>query len=180
METDQSKSMQKMQGALWIAGLTFGAIIIAALILFILPSPPPTSVVDEVATTTEAVLSDAETVATPAPTAPPSASQYPPPGARIMQNGVYVTIIHFNGTSFTPSALTISRGEEVRFINTSNLTMDVGSQNPNASSPAYAQINQPMAKGKGGVYQLSFTEVGVWAYANQTGSTPIKGTISVK
>lgn len=180
METEQSKSMQKMQGALWVTALTFGAIIIAALILFILPSPPSTEVGDEVATTTEEAVSEVETVSAPVPTTPSTQSQYPSPGTRIMQNGVYVTIIHFNGKSFTPNTLTISRGEEVRFINTSNLTMDVGSQNPNASSPAYAQINQPMAKGKGGTYQLSFTEVGVWAYANQTGTTQITGTINVK
>jgi plastocyanin len=182
METEQqTDAVKKMQSGLWIAALIFGAIIIGALLLFILPSPQSSGESSEVATTTEEVT--AETAASPEAAKPaPSGttSNYPAAGSRFMQNGVYVTVIHFNGKSFSPNSLTVNRGEEVRFVNTSNLTMDVGSQNPNASSPAYSALNQPMAKGKGGTYQIALTETGVWAYANQTGGTTITGVVNVR
>lgn len=184
METEQKNNStdagKNMTGALWAAGITFVAIIILAVVLFALPSPSKNTENAGVATTTEeAVTTETAEAKKPVPVATPSAT-YPAAGSRIYQNGVYVTVVHFDGKSFNPASLTITHGEEVRFVNTSNLTMDIGSQNPNASSPAYSAFNQATAKGKGGTYQIGLTEVGVWAYANQTSNPMIKGNVYVK
>ncbi len=185
METEQKTpshdATKNMSAAMWAAGIMFAAILVLVVILFVIPGPARAPVQGELATTTEEVASEVkEEAATtkPAPSAP--ASSYPAAGSRFIQNGVYVTVIQFNGKSFNPASVTITHGEEVRFVNTSNLTMDIGSQNPNASSPAYSALNQPAAKGKGGTYQIGLTEVCVWSYANQTSNPTIKGVVNVK
>ncbi|MBX9765197.1 hypothetical protein K2X83_00990 [Patescibacteria group bacterium] len=183
METEQKTpapdAAKNMTGAVWAAGISFVAIIILAILLFVIPRPA-NAPENGAATTTPSVETQA-----PGATAKPAgstsgSSSYPAAGSRFMQNGVYVTAIHFNGKSFNPENVTITHGEEVRFINTSNLTMDIGPQLPNASSPAYSALNQPAAKGKGGTYQVGLTEIGVWAYANQTSNPQIKGIVNVK
>lgn len=166
----------KNMGAFWAAGLGLVVITILAVLLFVVPGP--TKSTTDTATTTEEVAGDTTAPQKPAGTA--TSGSYPAAGSRLMQNGVYVTVIHFNGKSFNPASVTITHGEEVRFVNTSNLTMDIGNQIPNASSPGYSALNQPAAKGKGGTYQVGLTEIGVWAYANQTSNPPIKGTVIVK
>ncbi len=183
METEQKvptpDTAKNMTGAMWAAGISFAAVIILAVLLFVLPSPSKTPTENGAATTT------GETAATPAPAKPASGGasasvSYPAAGSRLYQNGVYVTVIHFTGKAFNPESVTITHGEEVRFVNTSNLTMDIGPALPNASSPAYSALNQASAKGKGGTYQVGLTEVGIWAYANQTSNPQIKGNVYVK
>ncbi len=178
-KTPAPDAAKNMTGVMWAAGISFAAIIILALLLFILPSPSKNAA-DSTATSTEEVAGT-DTTVTPKPSASAGAqSSYPAAGSRLMQNGVYVTVIHFTGKVFNPASVTITHGEEVRFINTSNLTMDIGPQQPNASSPTYAALNQASAKGKGGTYQVGLTDIGVWAYANLTSNPAIKGTITVK
>lgn len=178
-KTPAPDTAKNMTGALWAAGISFAAIIILAVLLFVLPSPAKNNT-DSTATSTEEVVGTDTTVAPkPAGDTSPTTS-YPAAGSRFMQNGVYVTAIHFNGKAFNPASVTITHGEEIRFINTSNLTMDIGNQTPNASSPGYSALNQASAKGKGGIYQVGLTDIGVWAYANLTSNPPIKGVITVK
>ncbi|MBY0538918.1 hypothetical protein K2P56_00595 [Patescibacteria group bacterium] len=165
----------KNTGALWAVGLSFVVIIILAVLLFVIPSPAKNTT--DTATTTEEVVGDTATPVKPTST---ETASYPAAGSRLMQNGVYVTVIHFTGKAFNPASVTITHGEEVRFINTSNLTMDIGPQQPNASSPSYSALNQASAKGKGGIYQVGLTDIGVWAYANLTSNPPIKGIVNVK
>lgn len=174
-KTPAPDAAKNMTGALWAAGVSFAAIIVLAILLFVLPGPAKDAV-NSTATSTEETAVDA----VEKPTAAPAQSAYPAAGSRLYQNGVYVTVIHFTGKAFNPASVTITHGEEIRFINTSNLTMDVGPQQPNASSPVYAALNQASAKGKGGTYQVGLTDIGVWAYANLTSNPAIKGTITVK
>jgi plastocyanin len=177
-KTPAPDAAKNMTGALWAAGISFVAIIILSVLLFVIPNPSKNST-STTASTTEEVATEA-TPAASKPAVTESSASYPAAGSRLMQNGVYVTVIHFNGKAFNPAAVTITHGEEVRFVNTSNLTMDIGNQTPNASSPGYSALNQAMAKGKGGTYQVALTDVGVWAYANLTSTPQIKGVIMVK
>jgi plastocyanin len=183
METQQKPptpdTEKNLTGAMWAAGISFAAVVILSVLLFVLPSP--SDVPSGTATTTdESVVTEVAKPAKPASGASSAVASYPTAGSRFLQNGVYVTVIHFNGKSFNPESLTLTHGEEVRFINTSNLTMDIGPALPNASSPGYSALNQPAAKGKGGIYQIGLTEIGVWAYANQTSNPAIKGIVNVK
>lgn len=177
-KTPAPDAAKNMTGALWAAGISFIAIIILSVLLFVLPNPSKNST-DSTATTTEEVAGGSSASA-PKPAGSAAQSSYPAAGSRFMQNGVYVTVIHFNGKAFNPAAVTITHGEEVRFVNTSNLTMDIGNQTPNASSPGYSALNQAGAKGKGGTYQVGLTDIGVWAYANLTSTPQIKGVVTVK
>lgn len=101
-------------------------------------------------------------------------------GARTFEKGVYVTTIYFTTKGFVPQTLVIDHGEEVRFVNKTTLTMRVGSQTAsNASSLHYSAISDPRAQPKGGTYQISLTQPGIWSYYNLTGQ-PFTGSVTVK
>ena len=92
-----------------------------------------------------------------------------------------MNIVRFNGTLFSPDILVVNSGEAVRFVNSSNLTMRVGSRPECLSSTYYSSISQPSAEGEGSTYEFDFTQPGIFSYQNipSTGG-PIYGIVFVR
>lgn len=130
-------------------------------------------------TTDEVVLEETTTGATTPAAKPSTPTSSGEAGKRFMQNGVYVTIVEYSDTGFNPSKLEINRGEEVRFVNKDNETMYIVADNK-LSSPVYAQLNMPNSLGKGGTYQLAFTQPGIFSYQNVNKNWKPAGQIFVK
>lgn len=97
---------------------------------------------------------------------------------RVRENGKYITLISYDGENFNPPIITIKKGESVRFINKSNLTMRIVS-NVFDGMPIYRGFNQAQSVGKGGTYELSIPDVGTWGYHNLNGNAGIIGIINV-
>ena len=179
---EPEKETRRTSAAMWAAGVSFAAIIILGLLLFLVPAPKggEKGADGQATTTTETAADVSPQKPAGGGTAKPAA-QYPAAGTRLYEKGVYVTVIHYNGKAFVPDAVTVAPGEEVRFINTSaNLTMDIGSQPGGVSSPYYAAYNQPTATGKAGTYQVSFPQPGIFSYQNMIGTPAVKGIIYIK
>lgn len=156
---------------LWALGISGLVILALAALLFWLPAPTKNAeqATDSDTTQGSPALSGAVNKNTASSGA----------GARTFEKGVYVTTVFLTNSGFVPESVVINKGEEVRFVNKTSLTMRVGSQVENLSSPVYSAIADPKAESKGGTYQRSFTDAGLWAYFNMTGD-PFKGTIFVK
>lgn len=160
-------------------------LLLVGLVAFYIGGYAPDSLfpdITEMATTTEETAdAEDETEAKPSTTqtAPKPAAQSGDAGKRIFQNGVYVTIVEYSEAGFNPSKLDIARGEEVRFVNKDNETMMVVGD-AKLSSRAYAQLKMPTSVGKGGTWQLSFIEPGIFSYTNVNKPYKPSGQIFVK
>lgn len=95
-----------------------------------------------------------------------SAASGSPAPERIFENGYYVTIVYYDGKHFIPDEVTVDAGEAIRFVNTSNLAMRVGSRVENLSSVEYSAIAQPTAGGTGAEFELRLSKPGIWSYEN--------------
>ena len=131
--------------------------------------------------TPEAVTTEEPAPATPAvktPAATRAETAYTE--TRKLENGRYVTTVTLTSTGFVPQIVTVSRGENVRFLNKSGGSMRISS-NEFQGVPLLSSLNQEKSVGTNGIYEVALTEVGVWGYRNGigTGSTPT-GIINVK
>jgi plastocyanin len=97
---------------------------------------------------------------------------------RVRESGKYVTLVSYDGENFNPQVITIKKGENVRFVNKSNLTMRIVS-NVFDGMPIYRGFNQAQSVGKGGTYELSIPDLGTWGYHNLNGNPGIIGIINV-
>lgn len=133
-----------------------------------------------VVTETSSDTSTVETPKTPTVTKPSTtSSQSAGAGVRTFEKGVYVTQVNYTENGFVPATLEIQHGEEVRFVNKTSLTMRVAADEKLSAIP-YQRINQPQSVGKGGTYQVAFTEKGVFSYVNLN-TKPVKtGNVYVK
>ncbi len=113
--------------------------------------------------------SDEPTADTIAPSAEEGVVSDIRPGERVIENGVTTTLVYLTTEGFLPEEVTITAGEEVRFINRTEGAMRVGARS-NLSSPFYATVVQPDVVSYGGVYQVGLTRVGLWSYENLTSS----------
>ncbi|OGD68206.1 hypothetical protein A2996_02375 [Candidatus Campbellbacteria bacterium RIFCSPLOWO2_01_FULL_34_15] len=82
----------------------------------------------------------------------------------ITPEGVY--LIYYYKSGFSPNDLTIKRGTSVRFINKSSTSMRVFATDQ--SDLFHKQLNQSQTVGYDGVYEYTFTQVGLWEYTNAT------------
>lgn len=97
---------------------------------------------------------------------------------RVLEGGKYVTIVTLTNTGFTPKVAEITRGESVRFINKSGSAMRIASDQDNGV-PLYIALNQEKSVGQGGIYELTFSEPGIWVYNNLSNPLGI-GVVYVK
>jgi len=157
-----------------------GIVLVFSLILagytFLSPTTPtetPNAAVTE--KTTETV----NTVTTPKSSTPKAVSgTASQAGKRLYENGVYVTVIEHGTYGFTPASLEIKAGEEIRFVNVTNLTMHIIADEKN-SSVAYRDFNQPNTLGKGGAYQIALTQPGIFFYYDLNSNPRASGIITV-
>lgn len=153
-------------------GLFATIIVIAAAIYFFgsKRSEAPTVAEGNTATTTS------ETAAPPPKSAKSSSSG--------SQSAVYPTmakdgsyLVTYDNSGFHPKSLSIVRGKSVRFVNNSTKAMRIGSTD--TTNPVPQALSQPKTVGKGGVYDYTFNDAGVYNYANMNNTTD-KGTVEVK
>ena len=97
---------------------------------------------------------------------------------RVLENGRHVSIVSLTDRGFVPKVVELYRGETLRFVNTSGNAMRIASDEFEGV-PIYNGLTQEKSVGKGGIYQLEFTEAGVWAYYNLANPDVI-GVVYVK
>lgn len=106
--------------------------------------------------------------ATPANTISPadvSESHVSASVSTVKEGDHYVSIIRYNGDTFNPRILIVNRGENVRFVNGSTLSMRIEANNA-ATTTSPAMYQQAQSVGHNGAYELSFESAGVWIVKN--------------
>ncbi|MEK7613804.1 MAG: hypothetical protein AAB439_02975 [Patescibacteria group bacterium] len=115
-----------------------------------------------------------------APSASVTTPSVPQGGQRIIENGIPVTLIYLTTLGFSPNEVTITAGEEVRFVNKTDGVMRVGTK-ANASTSYYSSFAQPNAVGKGGTFQIGLIREGLWTYENLNApSSGVTGVVYIK
>lgn len=161
------------------SALILAVVIIAGLVWYIMSSSPAQ------APTTSEIKTDTPTPTTPTktvkstPTAVTPSTTTSGAGSRIYDKGQWVTLIYLTNSGFSPAQLEIKAGEEVRFVNKTSLTMRVVSDDK-LSNSFYAYFNQAQSVGKGGTYQLSLMQPGIFIYYNLNSDPRVSGQIIVK
>ncbi len=97
---------------------------------------------------------------------------------RVLENGRYVSTVSLTSTGFLPKVVEINKGETVRFVNKSGSAMRIASDDF-GGTPLYVGLNQEKSVGQNGIYELTFTDTGAWAYHNRTAPSVI-GVVYVK
>lgn len=87
-------------------------------------------------------------------------------------------VVVYTDSGFSPSPLTIQKGETVTFTNESNRGMWVASDvyPTNQLLPGFDQLSTVP---KAGIYEYTFVKVGMWKYHNQVNHTD-EGIVIVK
>ena len=99
----------------------------------------------------------------------------PSPSPIIVKNGSY--LVSYKNSGFTPVTLTIKRGKSVSFVNNSDKAMSITAVDQNSN--VYRQLNQEQSVGRGGTYDFTFTDPGIWVYTNRN-NPAVRGTIIVE
>ncbi|MBI3634105.1 MAG: cupredoxin domain-containing protein [Candidatus Yonathbacteria bacterium] len=125
----------------------------------------------EQATTSATTLPVAHSVTkTTTTTSAPKASS-----VTILKDGSY--LVSYTDRGFVPATLEIKTGKSVHFVNNSNKAMSLTTTEPN--SQIYGEFNQGKTVGKGGSYDFTFLQSGVWSYVNRNNQVD-KGVVIVK
>ena len=90
---------------------------------------------------------------------PNSESQLP----SVTKDGVY--LVYYFNDGFYPNVLQVRQGSSVRFINKSDNSMRIFTTND--QEYRFNQLNQSQTVGKGGTYDFTFIDKGIWNYFNQ-------------
>ena len=80
--------------------------------------------------------------------------------------------VRYTSTGFIPATLEIIRGQNVKFVNDTTLTMWVAS-NDHPTHTLYPGFDQGRSVGKDGTFNFIFTEPGTWKYHNH--NSPSQG-----
>lgn len=98
---------------------------------------------------------------------------------RIKENGVYVTTVNYTVDGFVPPIVYINAGEAVRFVNKNEDSMRIVS-NEYQSLTLYSGFGQEKTVGKGGKYEFTFNQKGVWGYNNLNSNPKVYGIVYVR
>lgn len=95
----------------------------------------------------------------------PNGPDYTPPGAggETAAPNVQVTEVDYNGSSFSPSTVTIKKGDYVFFKNTGTTAFWPAS-NPHPTHTDYPGFDALQSIAPGGEYKFQFNNVGTWGY----------------
>jgi hypothetical protein len=118
------------------------------------------------------------TVSNDTPTPTKSGVKHTTSGTFI-ENGHLTSVITYDGTKFSPRILVLNKGNNVRFVNTSTLTMQIQMTTTGATQTV-KQFTQSTSVGKGGIYELSLAEPGTWNVLNLNASPKISAVISIQ
>lgn len=94
------------------------------------------------------------------------------------QNTPQVFAVHITSSGFSPSTITISKGDYVQFINDDTASHEPAS-NPHPTHTDYPGFDAgaPIATGK--YYRFQFEKIGTWGYHDHLHSN-LTGTVIVK
>jgi plastocyanin len=87
-------------------------------------------------------------------------------------------IVHYTASGFNPKTIEIKRGEAIKFVNDTNQSIWVAT-NDHPTHTLYPGFDQGKSAGKGGTFIFTFTEAGSWKYHNHNKPSD-QGTIVVK
>lgn len=93
----------------------------------------------------------------------------------ILKDGSY--LVSYTDRGFVPSSLEIKTGKSVHFVNNSNKAMSLTTTDPD--NQVYGEFNQSKTVGKGGIYDFTFLQPGLWNYVNRNNQGD-KGVVVVK
>jgi plastocyanin len=114
---------------------------------------------------------------TAAPSKPATAA--PASATRLLENGRYVSVVYWTAKGFDPAVVLMNKGEEIRFINKTTLTMRVSFEKSGAPNDI-SGINQETSVGKDGKYQVAVNDPGTWTFYNLNGDKTKIGVLTVK
>lgn len=89
-----------------------------------------------------------------------------------------VKSVTYTNTGFSPSTITIKKGETVKFTNQSDTSMWVASD-PHPTHTILSEFDEKISVGKGASYEFEFEKVGTWGYHNHFSPSKI-GTVIVE
>lgn len=174
-------STRRVEPFWWLIIALGVCIVLLGVFMFWVSDTSPTAAVKTFFSSSEETPEQTQEQTTPPPSVSTVIAESSRNAERIYEDGRYVTLIYFDGESFSPEAAVVESGEAIRFINTTNLTMRVGSRPENLSSTDYSDVDQPTAKGEGGTFEVTFSKPGIWAYENLTSSSPrVFGTVFIR
>ena len=78
----------------------------------------------------------------------------------MLKDGSY--LVSYTDRGFVPATLEIKTGKSVHFVNNSNKAMSLTTTEPD--SQIYGEFNQGKTVGKGGTYDFTFLQPGLWNY----------------
>jgi len=84
----------------------------------------------------------------------------------ITEDGIYV--VYYGNSGFYPNMVNVKAGKTVRFTNESDKAMLIFTDSIYSK---YSALNQLRSLGKGGVYDFTFTDIGLWEYYNKNNPT---------
>ena len=90
----------------------------------------------------------------------------------VIKNGMY--IVSYENSGFQPKTLDIKPRSSVRFVNDSSKALRVASTDTTVSQT----LSQPKTVGKGGYYDYTFNDIGVYPFANMN-NTADRGVVTV-
>ncbi len=90
-------------------------------------------------------------------------------GSKVLGAGTTIDVT-YNGNTFSPSSITISAGDTVRWTNSSSSPLAIYS-NPHPSHTSYAPLNLGDVEPSGGTVSLQFGTAGTYGYHNHYNSS---------
>lgn len=98
---------------------------------------------------------------------------------RVKENGVFISTVSYTSNGFEPAIVYINRGEAVRFIDKSEGSMRIAS-NDFQGNVLYPGFTQASTVGRNGTYEFTFSKSGVWGYYNMNSNPKSYGIVYVR
>lgn len=144
-----------------IIGVIIAVIIIVGAVFFLKKDASAPSTEDT--NLTQATPTPTPTL-TPTPTATPTDGTTPTPTSTTTPAPKTVEV-KYTSAGFSPSTITIKKGDTIKFINNSDSSFRPAS-NPHPTHTDYPEFDAKQLIAAGGSWSFTFTKVGTWGYHN--------------
>lgn len=158
--------------------IAFLVLIIAVLVIWKDEAKAPTldqytqtaSSTETSSTTGSTTTQTTKTVTTPTAISQPT---------KVKVGSVWATVVYYTKSGFSPKTITIKKGDLVRFVNHSNLSMRIVS-NTYQNAPLYPGLDELKSVGYGKTFDFLFDRTGTWGYHNLNGDILVSGYVIVQ
>lgn len=99
--------------------------------------------------------------------------------SKVRVGSSWATLVYYTKDGFFPKTVTIQKGELVRFVNHSNLSMRIVS-NTYQNAPLYPSLDELKSVGYGKTFDFLFDKAGTWGYHNLNGNALVSGDVIVR